>query len=223
MRWKLGLLPVVAGLFGLACNEKSSNGVEGATRAAASAALPLTPCGSGPATSAAALANGGFEGPGLLEPGYLSIAPNTPPDGFAWAVFADGADVCRAGWGAGGITVSGAPYEGKQYLDLVGYGSTGKIAQTVAVTPGEAHTLRFAYANNPLSTHNAAARIKVYDCREVLLSKTFTHDTSTAEDLGWTIFEARVSPKTSPVTIEIESTYAEGSGGILLDGITLTH
>jgi hypothetical protein len=158
----------------------------------------------------------------MAEPGYAGIAANTQPEKFGWGVFADGVDVCRAGWSSGGTTVSSAAYEGNQYLDLVGYGSTGKITQTVAVAAGTEHTFRFAYANNPLSTKNAAARVKVSDCGQVLLTQTFNHDSSTAEDLGWTIFEASITPKMSAVTIEIESTYSEGSGGILLDGITLS-
>lgn len=212
-----------AAVFVVACakNEAPEAAAKPAS-VATSAALQLAPCGSSAAKPAAPLFNGGFEETALTEPGYLSIAANAAPEKFGWGVSADGVDVCRAGWASGGTTVSGAAYEGQQYLDLVGYGSTGKITQVVAVTAGAEHTLRFAYANNPLSTKNAAARVKVSDCGgEVLLSQTFNHDTSTAEDLGWTIFEANITPKVSSVTLEIESTYSEGSGGILLDGITL--
>lgn len=188
---------------------------------ATSAALPLAPCDASGSKQSSELSNGGFEEPSMAEPGYLTVAANAPPDKFGWVVHADGVDVCRAGWASGGTTVSADAYEGEQYLDLVGYGSSGKISQTVAVSAGVEHTLRFAYANNPLSTRNAAARVKVYDCGAVLLSKTFNHDASTAEDLNWTVFEATIKSKQQAVTLEIESTYAEGSGGILLDGITV--
>lgn len=212
-----------AGLLVVACSKESPEQSEKPQPTATSAALQLAPCGSSASKPASPLSNGGFEEPALAEAAYLTVAANTQPEKFVWSVFADGIDVCRAGWSSGGTTVSGGAYEGQQYLDLVGYGSTGKITQTVAVTGGAEHTLRFAYANNPLSTRNAAARVKVHDCGEVFLSQTFNHDTSTAEDLAWTIFEASITPKGSSVTLEIESTYSEGSGGILLDSITLTR
>jgi hypothetical protein len=212
-----------AGLLVVACSRPSSDQPEKPQSTATSAALQLAPCGSNAANPASPLSNGGFEEPALSDAAYLTVAANTPPEKFAWGVFADGIDVCRKGWASGGTTVSGGAYEGQQYLDLVGYGSSGKIAQTVAVTAGTEHTLRFAYANNPLSTRNAAARVKVHDCGEVFLSQTFNHDSSTAEDLAWTVFEANITPKGSSVTLEIESTYSEGSGGILLDGITLSR
>jgi hypothetical protein len=209
------------GMLVVACTKESPEAAAQTEAQATSAALQPAPCGASAATPAAPLFNGGFEEPAMSEPGYVSIAANAQPEKFAWGV-ADGVDVCRAGWAAGGTIVSGAAYEGQQYLDLVGSGTTGKITQRVAVTAGVEHTLRFAYANNPLSTTNAAAHVKVSDCGEVLLSKTFNHDTSTSADLAWTAFEGSITPKASSVTLEIENTYSEGTGGVLLDGITLS-
>ena len=54
-----------------------------------------------------------------------------------------------------------AAYEGNQYLDLVGYGTTGAIAQGFATTPGRTYDLTFAYANNPWSTPSASASFLV--------------------------------------------------------------
>jgi uncharacterized protein DUF642 len=222
MQYRWCFLFGAMGMLVVACAKESPEAAAQTDSQATSAALQLEPCERTVAKHAAPLFNGGFEEPAVSDPGYLSLAPNGEPEKFGWGVLADGVDVCRAGWTSGGYTVSGAAYEGQQYLDLVGNGTTGTITQLVSVAAGVEHTLRFAYANNPLSTKNAAARVKISNCGQVLLSKTFNHDTSTATDLAWTVFEERITPKVSSVTLEIESTYSEGTGGILLDGITLS-
>ena len=93
------------------------------------------------ATPVNLLTNGGFESPVVGQPGSFINETGTGVTG--WTVTTNNVDVVSGG------ASNPAAFEGLQYLDLVGTGSTGGIAQSFATTIGQAYLLTFEYSNNP--------------------------------------------------------------------------
>jgi Protein of unknown function (DUF642) len=97
------------------------------------------------ASHANLLVNGSFETPVIAPASFLDFGVGGEPAGFAWTVATNTVDIVSNGvfgW-------TGTAFDGVQWLDLVGFGSTGGIQQTFATTPGQQYTLSFAYGNNP--------------------------------------------------------------------------
>ena len=164
--------------------------------AALSAALAAVPA------QANLLANGGFESPVLAPASYLNITVGNEPAGFGWTVFDTGVDVFSNGVLGTGIVASG----GVQALDLVGFGSTGGLRQSFATTAGTSYQLSFNYANNAISTGNAAASVIVNDGAATLLSTSVSHSSSTTGSANWTGFSANFTGTGHVVTLSFDTT-----------------
>jgi hypothetical protein len=185
------------------------------SRPAALVAL-LLPLGL-PAT-ANLLSNGGFEEPPLTAGTYLNLVPGSEPSGFAWTVLADGVDVFSDG--VLGTTVVAA--DGTQALDLVGFGSTGGVSQGFASTWGQVYRLSFQYANNPISTGDAAASLHIGNGEQTFLSDTVVHSSSTTSSLNWTLYEAEFIGTGGLLTLSFATTLGGSNGGIVIDAVAIT-
>jgi choice-of-anchor C domain-containing protein len=162
------------------------------------------------------LANGGFESPVLMPPTtYVGIPQGFEPNGFAWTVPTGSVDLNR-NW------VPAPAYEGAQYIDLVGTGTTGAISQSFQVVPGRTYTLTFAYANNPYNGPNPSAAVSVSGCGQLLLSATVSHTTSSASNFDWTSFSRTFVANSSVATLEFTTIPGGELGGILLDAVAVS-
>lgn len=171
-----------------------------------------------PAVHANLLTNGGFEMP-VISPPYLDIGVGAEPAGFGWSVITNNVDVIRQG--AFGWTA--AEFEGPQALDLVGFGSTGGIAQTFTTTPGQRYTLSFAYANNPgpgVPTP-ASANVTVASGGNTVLSQSISHGTATTSNFNWTVFNSDFTATGATTVLAFTETFGGANGGIFLDAVSV--
>lgn len=164
------------------------------------------------------LSNGGFEDPVLAAGTYLNLVPGAEPAGFGWVVLADGVDVFTDGV-LGTLVVAA---EGVQALDLVGFGSTGGIAQSFMTTWGQPYRLSFQYANNPISTGEAAASLQVGNGEETLLSDLVVHSGSSTGGLGWTSYQADFIGTGGALTLSFQTTLGGSNGGIVIDAVAIS-
>lgn len=170
--------------------------------------------------SANLLINGSFESPTISFPFYENYGPtnlgNYGGTSFSgWTITVNNVDIVSqvGGWPAGAA-------DGVQYLDLVGYGSTGGIAQSFATAIGQTYSLSFAYANNPGSTSSAAANVAVLGAPGI--SSVFTHSISTTNNLGWTIFSGWFIANSTTSVLDFSNTVGRNNGGVLLDAVNVT-
>ncbi len=177
------------------------------------------------------IVNGSFEDPVISYPWYENFgtgclgncAGGPPgPGGVTaalpgWTVTTNNVDVVSVvgGWPA-------PAYDGSQYLDLVGTGSTGGISQTFATTPGVKYNLSFAYGNNPESTSFAIATVKVTPGSSATLPAVFFANFSTENNIGWEVFTASFVADSLFTTLSFNEVFGENNGGVLLDAINVT-
>jgi hypothetical protein len=179
----------------------------------------------GTATAAVNLvANGGFENPlltAVLPQGYYTIGAgaHTVPLDFDWSVPVNNVDVVTYAGPYGGGNSQPPGGGGRQFLDLVGNGSTGAISQNVNLVAGKKYDLTFYYANNPYSTSTASGDLTVGVGD---LTTSITHDTSTTSNFHWTKgYYDFTAGSSGPQQLEFMETVGGGSGGIFLDNIVL--
>lgn len=168
------------------------------------------------------IVNGSFEDPVISYPFYENFgtgclgqcAPGALP---GWTVTTNNVDVVSAltGWPA-------PAYDGTQYLDLVGTGSTGGISQTFATIAGTKYNLSFAYGNNPESTNFASAIVNVTPGSSATLPALFSANFSTTSNIGWEIFTASFVADSLSTTLSFNEFFGEHNGGVLLDAINVT-
>jgi hypothetical protein len=96
------------------------------------------------------LTNGGFEAPVAPTGSFMNEATSFP----GWMVTTNNVDIVS------GSSPNPPAFEGSQYLDLVGTGSTGGIAQSFNTTVGQTYALSFEFANNP-NFSGASANVTV--------------------------------------------------------------
>jgi hypothetical protein len=158
--------------------------------------------------------------------GVTNVAPGGEPAGFGWRVTENTVDVCKQGLTTSGGTITGSANDGTQYLDLVGLGSTGAIAQDVKVVPGASYDVTFAYGNNPATLsqppRSASAKVTVSDCAGEIASQVVSHDTSTLSELDWRTSRLSFRARADVVTLSFVTTMGSGNGGIFLDAVALT-
>jgi hypothetical protein len=126
--------------------------------------------------------------------------------------------------------VSGPPnsswnaYEGSQFLDLVGYGSTGAIYQDFTTAVGQFYRLTFAYANNP-GFPAPQAQVAVYDgwglSGAQLYSDTITHSGSAPRNIDWTLYSAQFLATTTTTELRFDELVGGGNAGVLLDAVAV--
>ena len=171
------------------------------------------------------IVNGSFEDPVIIYPFYENFGPGcsgncAPGPGVlpGWTITTNNVDIVSAlpgGWPA-------PAKDGNQYLDLVGYGSTGGISQTFATTPGQKYNLSFAYGNNPGSTSFASANVNVTPVSSVVLPALFSANFSTTNDIGWHIFTASFVANSLNTTLSFDEVVGGNNGGVLLDAINVS-
>jgi Protein of unknown function (DUF642)/PEP-CTERM motif len=134
--------------------------------------------------------------------------------GSGWVVTTNNVDLVSTvgGWPA-------TPKSGNQYLDLVGFGSTGAIAQSFATTFGKVYDVSFWYGNNPGSTTTASADVVVLGAPGI--STGFSHSISTTNNIGWTQFFGSFTANATVSEIVFTNTVGGNNGGVLLDSASI--
>jgi hypothetical protein len=192
------------------------------TRTASLVAVALTAIALGAANPARAdlIVNGGFEFPSIGEVFYQNYGtftnnPYAGPSFQGWNITTNNVDIVNpvVGWNA-------PAYQGVQILDLVGYGSTGAIAQSFTTTPGQSYLLTFAYGNNP-GSGAAAASVTVFGSSSLLSALVF-HDTSANGNLNWNLYSASFVANSETTTLGFNTTLGGSNGGILLDAVAVS-
>jgi hypothetical protein len=161
------------------------------------------------------LINGGFE-----QPAVATFVTVTAPDAATipgWNVIGGTVDIANA---AGNGFITGPAFGGAQYLDLNGT-SAGDIRQTFPTSPGVKYTLSFAYANNYVNAPSQSATLGLADGANTFINTAITHSTSVAGNLDWTLFTQDFTAQQATTTLSFTSLIS-GSGGVLLDGASVT-
>lgn len=160
--------------------------------------------------SADLLTNGGFETP----TGYFTTYSGTQIPG--WTVTTNNVDIAsNAIYGAS----SAYAFEGTQWLDLVGTGRSGAIAQSFATTAGAIYQLSFAYANNPDYTP-ASANVSVVGLT-TLLATAVTHANSTRTAAGWIVYTGSFTADSANATLSFTDTSHNLNAGVYLDAVSV--
>jgi choice-of-anchor C domain-containing protein len=162
--------------------------------------------------SANVIVNGGFEDP-QIDTFFVNFGSGLPD----WNVFVNNVDIVLQG-----KIGASAAFEGKQYLDLVGYGSTGGIEQSFATQIGKTYSLTFAYANNAFGgPTNDTAEVDVFGASQ-LLTDFVNHSSSTTADLNWTIYTKTFVANSTSTRLSFNETVGGGNAGVLLDAISVS-
>lgn len=172
------------------------------------------------------IVNGGFETPDAsASPYYISLDGTLGNELPGWTVTTNAVDVVDFN---GIFNKTGTAYEGTQVLDLVGSGSTGRITQTFATTPGQTYSLSFAYSANPYSGFNesnpATADVKVQG-ENPLVTQSISSSNAGSDplkSLNWTLFNATFTADSATTTLSFLETFGQNNGGILLDAVSVT-
>ncbi len=162
------------------------------------------------------LLNGSFETPVIAPASFTNVSPGGEPAGFAWTVTVNNVDIVSqgvAGWPA-------PAFDGTQFLDLVGFNSTGGIRQTFTTTVGNQYTLSFEYGNNPRFSP-ATALVTITSGINTLLSQPIIHSTSTTSDYDWTAFSMNFTATGTSAVLDFLETSGGNNGGIFLDAVSV--
>ena len=154
------------------------------------------------------LSNGDFENTGFGgTSSYYSIPGDHPiPGDFGWSVPVNNVDIVANG-AFGPVLASGEAYN----LDLVGYGSTGAIKQTVATTIGQTYRVTLDYSSNN-GINNPTADIT---------ANSFTVGTLTGSH-SWQSFSGLFTAQSTSTDFQISESFGGGNAGVFLDNISLS-
>jgi hypothetical protein len=158
------------------------------------------------------LVNGDFENTGFGgTTGYYNVGPSgsgadhAVPADFGWSVPVNNVDIVANG-AYGPALADGGAYS----LDLVGYGSTGEIEQSIDTVAGKTYTLSLEYAaNHGVANPTAAVLVN---------GQTLGSLTGGAT---WTQFSATFTGTGAPMTVAFDETYGANNGGVFLDNISV--
>jgi Protein of unknown function (DUF642)/PEP-CTERM motif len=176
-------------------------------------AIALSAAAVSAASATSLVTNGGFESPVVGQPGSFINETGTGVTG--WTVTTNNVDVVSGGGS------NPAAFEGSQYLDLVGFGSTGGIAQTFSTTVGQAYVLSFEYTNNPGDPAAANVTIGSSVNDGSLLSNNVSHSVSTQAIPNWTLFSGVFVANASTETLSFLETTGEDNSGVFLDDVVI--
>jgi len=154
------------------------------------------------------LTNGSFEAP-TVGNFYDNYGPGIP----GWTVTTNNVDIVTQLSGP----FTGAAYQGTQYLDLVGFGSTGGVSQTFTTVAGRTYDLFFAFSNNPGSTSSAAAAFTIAG-----LSGEVSHSGAALSDLNWSTYKTTFVATSYTSTLAFTNTVGGNNGGLLLDSVSVS-
>lgn len=195
----------------------------GKTKFIAFAGMALALCAATPASAVTVnlVTNGGFESPtiGTFYQNY-GAHTNDPYSGLAfpgWSVTTNNVDIVSQLSGP----FPGAAYQGTQYLDLVGYGSTGGVSQTFGTVAGRTYNLFFAFSNNPGSLPSASADFSVFGTQS-LLSGSVSHGGATPSALNWATLSRSFIADSTSTTLTFTNTVGGANGGVFLDGVSVS-
>jgi hypothetical protein len=165
------------------------------------------------------LVNGSFETPVIAPASFLDFGVGGEPAGFAWTVTTNTVDIVSNGvfgW-------TGTAFDDVQWLDLVGFGSTGGIKQTFVTTPGQQYTLLFAYGNNPGPgvPVPVSADVTVTSGANTLLNQSISHGTSTTSNFEWTPFSMSFTASGTSASLAFDETVGGANGGVFLDAVSI--
>ena len=155
------------------------------------------------------LVNGNFENTGFGgTTGYYNVgnsADHLIPSDFGWSVPVNNVDIVANGV-YGPYLAGGGAYS----LDLVGYGSTGEIEQSINTVAGKTYTLSLEYsANNGVSNPTAAIIVNGAALGSLTGGTT------------WKQFSTTFTGTGAPMTVAFDETYGANSGGVFLDNISV--
>lgn len=171
-------------------------------------ALTLAPAS---LSAAESLTNGGFEAPVVVGPCCVT-SPPTPIPGWTPT---PNVNVVN---GTFSSSAGNLAKEGNQYLDLVGEGGTGSIAQSFATAIGQVYNLRFWYSHNLFSgLGSASARLSVGS-----LSDSFTHTGGTNANLAWVFYSNSFTAGSASTTLTFTNTAGATNEGVFLDAVSVT-
>jgi hypothetical protein len=159
--------------------------------------------------------NGGFEsalnGPTSgSNSSYYNIgsasADHAIPADFGWNVPTNNVDIISY------QTYGPAPTNGGFYgLDLVGYGSTGAISQTISTVAGQKYNFSFDYSSNPGITDPMA-----------VVAFNGTTVGSVIGGNGWQAFSGSFTGTGAPGAFTFSETFGGNNGGVFLDNISVS-
>lgn len=162
----------------------------------------------GPAAAANLIVNGGFENTGFGGTGsYYNVGAggdHAVPADFGFAVPVNNVDIIANGVYAPALAGGGA-----YNLDLVGYGSTGQIAQTFATKLGKTYAVSLQYAQNG---SGRVADVSVNGTAIGTLIGTGAFQTFNGSFVG----------TGAPVTFAVTETVGGDNAGIVLDNISVS-
>jgi choice-of-anchor C domain-containing protein len=162
--------------------------------------------------------NGSFEDP-IIGTGYIN---QTSPTNFpGWTITTNNVDIVNPvlQWGPGAVAADRI-----QVLDLVGYGSTGGIAQVVRTKIGTVYDLRFAYSNNPGGSPTPTSDALVQLSGGASLSTDVTHGGATTSNLNWYYYSYDFTATGTSTTLSFTENDHPGccNGGVLLDAVSIS-
>lgn len=167
--------------------------------------------GTAPARAVERIVNGGFENTGFgATSGYYNLGTGgdnhaVPPD-FGFSVPVNNVDIVANGV-YGPALAGGGAYN----LDLVGYGSTGAIAQSIRTVAGATYKVSIAYSsNNGISGPTADVTFN---------GGTIGLVTGTA---AWQTFTTTFTGTGGFATFGINETYGANNGGVFLDNVSVS-
>lgn len=164
---------------------------------------------SAPALAGNLLANGNFENTGFGgTTGYYNIGPggdHAVPSDFGWTVSDGNVDIVANNASYGPILTGGGNY----VLDLVGYGSTGEISQSVDTVLNQTYDVTFDYSsNNGINGPTASV-----NGNDLIGTVTGTH--------SWQVFTGSFVGTGSPTTFSISEIYGANNAGVFLDNVSV--
>ena len=158
--------------------------------------------------------NGGFENNtfgGTGPDGYYNIGPagsganHDIPDGFGWSVPVNNVDIVSNGRYGPNLSTGGA-----FNLDLVGYGSSGAISQTLATIVGQQYLVSLDYSSND-GINNPTAIIAG---DSTIGTITGTH--------AWQNYTGLFTATSTSTTFMISEGVGGGNAGVFLDNINVS-
>lgn len=158
------------------------------------------------------IVNGGFEANPFVG-GYYNVGPagsgadHAIPAGFGWSVPTNNVDIIN--YSSYGPAPVGGGLSG---LDLVGYGSTGEIAQSFSTVLGKTYNVSLAYSANP-GFNGAQADVLV---------NNLSIGSMTGKAGTWQTFTSSFVGTGGVVTFAINETLGGGNGGVFLDNVVVS-
>jgi Protein of unknown function (DUF642)/PEP-CTERM motif len=167
--------------------------------------------------------DGSFENPVIPSTFYENYGAETNPTNYggtsfdsAWVIATNNVDIVSnlPGSSFTAPTTDG----GHQYLDLVGYGSTGEIYQMLNTVVGQKYQLSFSFGNNPGSSP-AEAQLTVTGSPGI--NDLLSHTLSTPSNIGWATYTATFVADSTSTKLDFNETLGGNNAGVLLDAINV--